>query len=149
MTRPLTMREADARGLLAAHGIPVFGNEDAWDAWTDANCEDCPFFSGVSGDRSGCALPGAVVYSVVSAELAGLFGFGRLAIVPGDGAGDEHWIAPERCHFKPWRDPDDDDGAGDWMPVPVPVGGVKLGVDPEAIFEAMQRPPMEPFTVAG
>lgn len=152
MTRPLTMLEAEARGLLAGAGVSLFDNEDAWDVWAEPNCYECPHFFAMDDPRA-CALRPAVLYCMVSPELAGLFGFAHAFTQANDGAGDysrEHWHAPERCHFKPWRDPDDDDPEEEWTPVPVPApGGVKTIDDPAAIFETMQRPPAESFTVAG
>jgi hypothetical protein len=154
MTRPLTMLEAEARGLLAGAGVTLFDSEDAWDVWAEPNCYECPHFFAMDDPRA-CALRPAVLYCMVSPELAGIFGFGHATL---EGSNDgvtwedarDVWLPPERCHFKPWRDPDDDDPEEEWTPVPVPPpGGVKTVDDPAAIFEAMQRPPAEPFTVAG
>jgi len=104
MTKPPTMPEAEARGLLAKYkeGVYTFSNGDEWYSWADSNCYECAHYA---KDHAGlfCAFEGAAFLSMVSPELARMFGWIESTDYPGD------FDAPQECAFLKRKDDRDDD----------------------------------------
>lgn len=119
MKRPPTLDQAEERGQLAdaKHGIYTFSNGTEWDFWAEPNCYACRWWD---PDCAGakCAFEGAALLSMVTPELAHLFGWIQ---DPQWDKPDDHrsgWDSPERCAF--WHDKDDD------TPEPEPIDPTQL-----------------------
>ena len=121
MTKPPTMAEAHARGLVAQPftkgarqgGIHTFSNGTEWDLWAEPNCFSCRYWD---KDTAGalCAFEAAAFLDMVTPELASLFGWIQRETKYGPQSG---WDAPESCRF--FADREDSDG-NDIPPAPEP-----------------------------
>lgn len=76
MKKPLNIAEAARRRLLATAktGIHTFSNGTDWEWWAEHNCLECWFWD---PDTAGadCAFEAAAMMSMVSPELAEMFGW--------------------------------------------------------------------------
>jgi len=105
MTKPITIEDAEERGLLAfkpAKGIATFSNSDHWDSWASVNCFVCRFYD---PNKAGalCAFEGAALIGLVSPDLARMFGWIENEKYPGE------FDEPQECAFLKRRDDHDDD----------------------------------------
>lgn len=132
------MPEAAQRGLLAKHptGVHTFSNGDEWYSWADVNCDRCRFYDKDTGGAL-CAFEGAAMLSMVSPELARMFGWIESAEYPGE------FDAPQECAFLRRNDDRDDDGdRKPRQPTPDPRQLVLIA-DPTEIIAGVEPEPVE------
>lgn len=110
MSAPLTMAQAEARGLLVPErGIYTFSNGSEWDSWASGNCFACRYYDEDTAGRD-CAFDSAAFLGMVSPDLARLFGWIQEAEWDRPDDHRDGWDAPQTCAcFRAKRDDDNTD----------------------------------------
>jgi hypothetical protein len=123
---PPTLEQAITRGLTVdeKHGIYTFSNGTDWECWASGNCFACWHWDEDCAGRR-CAFEGAALLSMVSPELARMFGWTRNEAGAAEWCKERNepddlrqwWDEPNQCAF--FRSRTDDHG-GDNPPPPEP-----------------------------
>lgn len=142
MSRPPTMEQASARGLVAkdTDGIHTFSNGTDWECWASGNCFACKHYD---WDSVGpCAFEGYSQLGMVSPAMALLFGWTQNPKyadyqAPHDAVVGRHgWDSPDACRFFQRKDERDGDR---YVPsTPTDPAQLVLIADPTEVIHGIQ-----------
>lgn len=150
--RPITLHDAEVRGLLRADGagIYTFSNGTEWEIWAEGNCFECMYwdYDGPAGKY--CAFEAASMLHIATPELAEMFGwlqnpkYANYRAPHDKGERCCGWASPDQCACFKQRERDDD---GNDLPPPPPPDPLQLVLiaDPTEDAAALIDAPVEAF----
>lgn len=134
--RPLTLTEAERRGLVVKNGVQTFAKGTDWEGWASGNCYECWHWDpDVAGAK--CAFEGAALLHMVSLELRQMFGWTKH---PEFGYDEP----PDECPF--FRSRHDNNGRENPPPPDPDPRQLILIADPTEVIAYVQ-PALEPVEV--